>query len=62
MEKIEKLRDEFAKAGIDGLLVTSPFNRRYISNFTGSSGAVLIGAEKAKFITDFRYVEQAQKQ
>lgn len=62
MEKIEKLRSNFSSNGIDGMLITSPFNRRYISNFTGSSGVVLISAEKALFITDFRYIEQATKQ
>ncbi|WP_053367104.1 M24 family metallopeptidase [Bacillus sp. FJAT-27245] len=62
MSKLEKLRSEFGKLGIDGLLITSGFNRRYISNFTGSAGAVLISGEKALFITDFRYVEQASKQ
>ncbi|MFJ7725390.1 M24 family metallopeptidase [Neobacillus sp. NPDC097160] len=62
MEKIEKLRSNFSQHGIDGILITSPFNRRYISNFTGSAGVVLISADKAQFITDFRYIEQATKQ
>lgn len=62
MEKLEKLRSYFSTHGIDGLLITSSFNRRYISNFTGSAGVVLISADQAQFITDFRYVEQASKQ
>lgn len=62
MEKLEKLRSSFSAEGIDGILITSPYNRRYISNFTGTAGIVLISADKALFITDFRYVEQAQKQ
>jgi Xaa-Pro aminopeptidase len=62
MEKIEKLRSNFSAHGIDGILITSPFNRRYISNFTGTAGAVLISSDKAQFLTDFRYVEQAAKQ
>ncbi len=62
MEKIEKLRADFSTHGIDGMLITSPYNRRYISNFTGTSGVVLISADKAQFITDFRYIEQASKQ
>ncbi|WP_312471930.1 aminopeptidase P family N-terminal domain-containing protein, partial [Neobacillus sp.] len=33
MEKIDKLRSDFSEQGIDGILITSPFNRRYISNF-----------------------------
>lgn len=62
MEKIERLRSNFSNHGIDGILITSPFNRRYISNFTGSAGVVLISADKAQFVTDFRYIEQATKQ
>ncbi|MFZ7946862.1 MULTISPECIES: M24 family metallopeptidase [Bacillaceae] len=62
MGKIEKLRADFSQHGIDGMLITSPYNRRYISNFTGSAGVVLISADKAQFITDFRYIEQASKQ
>lgn len=62
MEKLQKLRDGFKEYGIDGLLITSNYNRRYISGFTGSSGVVLISEEKSLFITDFRYVEQATKQ
>ncbi|MFB5195504.1 M24 family metallopeptidase [Neobacillus sp. KR4-4] len=62
MEKIEKLRSNFSTHGIDGILITSPFNRRYISNFTGTAGVVLISADKAQFLTDFRYIEQAAKQ
>lgn len=62
MEKLEKLRSSFEKLGIDGILIASTYNRRYIANFTGSAGVVLISGEKALFITDFRYVEQATKQ
>jgi len=62
MEKIERLRSIFSQQGIDGILITSPFNRRYISNFTGTAGVVLISPEKALFITDFRYIEQASNQ
>ena len=62
MEKINRLRNEFGKLGIDSLLITSPYNRRYITNFTGTAGVVLITEEDAFFITDFRYVEQAKKQ
>ncbi|MBU8879346.1 Xaa-Pro peptidase family protein [Bacillus sp. FJAT-29790] len=62
MEKLQKLRASFEKLNIDGILITSSFNRRYMTNFTGSAGVVLISGEKAQFITDFRYVEQASTQ
>ena len=50
------------KVNVDGLLITSPYNRRYMTNFTGTAGVVLISLNEAKFITDFRYMEQASKQ
>lgn len=62
MEKLEKLRGQLQNLGINGLLITNPYNRRYMTGFTGTAGVVLISETKASFITDFRYVEQANKQ
>ncbi|MEH7124484.1 Xaa-Pro peptidase family protein [Bacillus sp. JJ1532] len=59
MEKLQKLRSVLERLGIDGMLITSEYNRRYMTNFTGSAGVVLISGENAQFITDFRYIEQA---
>ncbi len=62
MEKIEKIISALEDHSLDGILITSPYNRRYASNFTGTAGTVLISRSKSVFITDFRYVEQAAKQ
>ncbi|MFB9761890.1 Xaa-Pro dipeptidase [Ectobacillus funiculus] len=62
MEKLTKLRSMLRQEGIDGLLLTNSYNRTYMTRFTGTAGVVLLSAERALFITDFRYVEQAQKQ
>ncbi|ASS96252.1 M24 family metallopeptidase [Peribacillus simplex] len=62
MNKLMRLRASMEKVGIDGFLITSTYNRRFMTNFTGSAGVVLISQKEAKFITDFRYVEQAGKQ
>nr|WP_263325756.1 Xaa-Pro peptidase family protein [Neobacillus sp. Marseille-Q6967] len=62
MEKLDKLRAGFQEHGIDGILITSEYNRRYLTNFTGSAGVALISRDRALFITDFRYTEQAAKQ
>jgi Xaa-Pro aminopeptidase len=62
VEKLEKLRAQFSELGIDGMLVTNEYNRRYMTGFTGTAGVALIGLKQAVFITDFRYVEQATKQ
>ncbi|MBS4199638.1 aminopeptidase P family protein [Bacillus sp. FJAT-49732] len=62
MGKLEKLREQFKQSNIDGFLITSTYNRRYMSNFTGTAGVALISFDRALFITDFRYTEQAVKQ
>lgn len=56
------MREQLGAREIDGLLVLGPENRRYLSGFTGSSGALLITQEKAFLVTDFRYVEQAKSE
>ncbi|WVP28061.1 Xaa-Pro peptidase family protein [Bacillus licheniformis] len=60
--KLNKLRKLFGGLGIDGILVTSGVNLRYITGFTGSSGLAVISDDQAVFITDFRYTEQAKDQ
>src|SRR5699024_12447966 len=45
-----------------GILNTNPYNRRYITGFTGSAGVVLITQNEPILITDFRYVTQAKEQ
>ncbi|MCP3032985.1 Xaa-Pro peptidase family protein [Halobacillus sp. A1] len=62
MGKLDNLRQAFEEQQLDGLLIMSEKNRRYLANFTGSSGALLITHNKALFITDFRYTEQAAEQ
>jgi Xaa-Pro aminopeptidase len=62
MEKLQKIQNRIKELGLDGLLITSDYNRRYMTGFTGTAGAVLITGEKGLFITDFRYTEQAEKQ
>jgi Xaa-Pro aminopeptidase len=60
--KLQKLRTEMEQQQIEALLITSPYNLRYITNFTGTAGLALVTADKAFFITDFRYTEQAGNQ
>lgn len=62
MEKLQKLRQTLEKDGLDAILVTSPINRRYLTGFTGTAGAVLVSQDNARFITDFRYTAQAKEQ
>ena len=46
--------------GVDALLVTEPANLRYVTGFTGSNGFAVVGRDVRRFVTDFRYVEQAK--
>lgn len=59
MERVNKVREQLKNNGVDALLVTNLYNVRYLTNFTGSTGLALITADKAYFVTDFRYTEQA---
>lgn len=61
-QRIHTLRTWLQDAGLDALLITNPFNRKYMTGFTGTSGYVLIAGDRAALITDFRYIEQAAEQ
>ncbi|MCI9414868.1 MAG: aminopeptidase P family protein [Clostridiales bacterium] len=43
----------------DAALIVSVDNRRYLTGFRSSAGAVLVLREAAYFLTDFRYIEAA---
>ncbi|MEZ0480456.1 M24 family metallopeptidase [Planococcus sp. SSTMD024] len=60
--KLMKLREQMQKRELDSLLVTNPYNLRFITGFTGTAGLALITPNDAWFITDFRYTEQAGEQ
>jgi len=62
LTKLTKVRKALQEENLDGLLITSPINRRYLTNFTGTAGVAIVGKEEAVFITDFRYTEQAEDQ
>ncbi|ARF12748.1 Xaa-Pro dipeptidase [Sporosarcina ureae] len=60
--KLEKLRKLLKEQQLDALVITNPYNRRYMTNFTGSAGTAIVSQDDAVFITDFRYMEQANDQ
>jgi Xaa-Pro aminopeptidase len=47
---------------LKGVIITKQENRRFFSGFTGSAGMLFISAQARCLLTDFRYIEQAQKQ
>jgi Xaa-Pro aminopeptidase len=64
------LVSELAERELDGLLVESPADLRYLTGFTGSHGMALMRARPSAegssgghlFLTDFRYTTQAAEQ
>jgi Xaa-Pro aminopeptidase len=61
-DRLPRLREGFAAAGIDALLVTSLVNVRYLTGFTGSAAVLLVTGDDALFTTDGRYIEQSHEQ
>ncbi len=55
------LRDKMREKGIDAVMVTSELNQRYFLDYPFTDGLLLITAQSAYMITDFRYEEEAGK-
>jgi len=60
--RLQKLRQLLTKKEVDGIFVSQPKNRYYLSGFDGSSGFLLITPQSTVLATDFRYIEQAKRQ
>lgn len=65
--RLERLRHALEAQGLDGLLVSQPESRYYLSGYTGhdlpprdSAGYLLITSDKAFLLTDPRTTEQAE--
>jgi Xaa-Pro aminopeptidase len=61
-ERLEKIRAKMQAESVEGFLVTSMTNWRYVSGFTGDAGCLLVTLGDAFLLTDSRYIEQAQDQ
>jgi Xaa-Pro aminopeptidase len=66
--RLERLRATMRERDLDGLLVTNPENRRYLSGFSGqdsgadSAGQLVVTLDAIALITDGRYTEQAAEE
>ena len=60
--RADRLAGLLAERELDCLLVTDAVNLRYLTGFTGTNGACVVGRDERAFLTDFRYVEQAEAQ
>ncbi len=62
MSRADRVAERLEEREVDLLLVTDLVNLRYLTGFTGSNGMAVVGRDVRRFITDFRYVEQAAQQ
>lgn len=60
--RLDALRAKMKERQLDAVLISHPSNRRYITGFTGSSGYALVTLQEAIFLTDFRYIKQAEEE
>lgn len=58
----QKISNLLAQAGTEALIITDPFNMRYLSGFSGGEGALFLSEGQRVLITDSRYTEAAGKE
>jgi Xaa-Pro aminopeptidase len=58
----ERLAKLIAERELDQLFVSDLTNVRYLTGFTGTNGACLVGDDELVFFTDFRYTERAERE
>src|SRR6185295_18890155 len=56
--RLSALAEGLTGAHVDGLLVTSLPNIRYLTGFSGTSALLFVSARDVVLITDFRYQTQ----
>lgn len=62
MTRLDTIRQRAADAGADAALVTHLPDIRWAVGFTGSNGLLVVTEAAAHFVTDGRYMEQAQNE
>jgi len=60
--RIKRLIDKLGEKDIEGILISQPENRRYLSGFNGTAGFLFITAKECILATDSRYTAQAKSQ
>jgi Xaa-Pro aminopeptidase len=61
-DRLEALRRSLEAAKLDGILLTSLPNIRYMTGFTGSSALVAVTLAEVILVTDFRYDTQVREE
>ena len=62
MRRLDAVRRRLSDLQLDGVMVTTAENIRYLSGFTGSLGYLLIGQETAEIVGDSRYWIQMEEE
>lgn len=57
-----KIFNKLIEEKLDALWVTNSYNKRYLTNFSGSTCEVVVSQEKIYFITDGRYQTQVKSE
>src|SRR4030042_514008 len=60
--RLERLREALSEKNLEGMFISQPDNRFYLSGFYGSAGYLLITSKDTLLATDFRYLEQVKMQ
>jgi Xaa-Pro aminopeptidase len=61
-ERADRVAAQLTERDLDALLVTGLVNVRYLTGFTGSNAAAVVGVGRRTFLTDFRYLSQSAEQ
>ena len=62
-DRADRVADALAEREADVLLVTDLVNVRWLTGFTGSNAAAVVGREGSRrFVTDFRYLTQSAEE
>ena len=59
-QRLSALVDSLTAAHLDGLLITSLPNIRYVTGFSGTSALLFVTARDVFLVTDFRYATQVR--
>jgi Xaa-Pro aminopeptidase len=62
VSRADRLEAVLHERELDALIVTNLVNVRYLTGYTGTNGACIVGAGRRVFLTDFRYVTQAARE
>jgi Xaa-Pro aminopeptidase len=61
--RAQRVAEKLAARDLDALVVTDLVNVRWLTDFTGTNGAAVVGTDGTRrFVTDFRYLSQAAEQ